>query len=336
MNRAAGIAVLFIMITISTASNASPPELGKVAWVSGFSAAVEQARKDAKPLFVLFQEIPGCSTCRNYGDHVLSHPLIVDALASEFVAVAIRNNTNGDDDQRVLKSFDEPAWNNPVVRIINADRRELVPRLDGVYRIDGVAAAMADSLRAAKREVPEYLGLLAAETLARRRGTEVATFGMHCFWEGEAKLGRIDGVIQTRPGFVSGSEVVEVEFDPQVVTFEKLATEARTMQCATRIFARTDAQLKAARSIAGDAATRSDEAIRPDNEPKYHLSKSPLRAVPMTESQASRVNAAIATGTQPEKYLSPRQRELARAVTRDGIASVPNQIGRDIRDARPK
>ena len=33
-------------------------------------------------LLVVFQEIPGCSTCVNYGRDVLSHPLLVEAITA--------------------------------------------------------------------------------------------------------------------------------------------------------------------------------------------------------------------------------------------------------------
>ena len=44
---------------------------------------------------LLFQEVPGCSTCRNYGHNVLSHPLMVEAIESLFVPLAIFNNKEG-------------------------------------------------------------------------------------------------------------------------------------------------------------------------------------------------------------------------------------------------
>ena len=37
----------------------SPPELGRVPFLRDYPAAVEQAKKEKKPLFVLFDEVPG-------------------------------------------------------------------------------------------------------------------------------------------------------------------------------------------------------------------------------------------------------------------------------------
>ncbi len=69
--------------------------------------------------------------------------------------------------------------------------------------------------------------------------TEKATFGAGCFWGIEVSYGQIDGVTSTAVGFMGGktenpsyedvctdttghAEVVQVEFDPQVVFYEQL------------------------------------------------------------------------------------------------------------------
>ncbi len=77
-----------------------------------------------------------------------------------------------------------------------------------------------------------------------------------------------------------------------------------------RVFTRTGKQHEVARTLVGNAALTSDESIKPDSEPKYYLSQTLLRFVPMTPLQASRVNAAVGDGDDPNKYLSPRQIEL--------------------------
>ncbi len=112
----------------------------------------------------------------NYGRQVLTHPLIVDAATTEFVPACIYNNTK--DDAALLELFKEPSWNNPVVRVMTHDRKDLVPRVSGDWTLGGLAQALTKALRAAKRPVPAYLELLARETLARKRGVESAAFGM--------------------------------------------------------------------------------------------------------------------------------------------------------------
>ena len=71
-----------------------------------------------KALAVAAKEVPGCSTCRNYEHTVLSHPLMVEAIESLFVPLAIFNNKGGKY-KKILGQYGEPSWNNPDVRIVD-------------------------------------------------------------------------------------------------------------------------------------------------------------------------------------------------------------------------
>lgn len=308
----AAAAVLAMNAPRSTAAPSGPsPELGRVEWGRDYAAAQQASRASGRPVLVLFDEVPGCHTCVSYGDTALSHPLIVEAAGALFEPVFIHNNTEGAE-KAVLDSFGEPAWNNPVVRIVTAAQTDLAPRLDGDYSPEGLAATMVVALEAAHRDVPPYLTLLASERAARR---ERAVFAMHCFWEGEAKLGGEAGVLSTRTGMLDGREVVEVEYDADALPFARLVQTARSMSCADRIYARDDGQLAAARDADAGAAVRSDAPIRPTpGDDKYSLRQSIYRFVPMTAAQSSRANAALAAGDDPSVWLSERQQALARQI----------------------
>lgn len=65
--------------------------------------------------------------------------------------------------------------------------------------------------------------------------TATATFGIGCFWGPDAQFGAIDGVVRTRVGYAGGTkidptyhslgdhtEVFQVEFDPDTVTYRDL------------------------------------------------------------------------------------------------------------------
>jgi hypothetical protein len=103
---------------------------------------------------------------------------VVDAAESLFVPVAVRNNSKGDEDARTLRAFGEPAWNNPVVRVVDADRKDLAPRLHRDWSVAGVTGLMTEGLRKADRDVPPWLDLLAREAAARRKRLETAVFAM--------------------------------------------------------------------------------------------------------------------------------------------------------------
>lgn len=72
--------------------------------------------------------------------------------------------------------FDEPAWNNPVVRFLGAGAKDVIPREDGVWKTDALLARMVAALRAAERDVPTWLATVAAETASGE--VERAVFAM--------------------------------------------------------------------------------------------------------------------------------------------------------------
>ncbi len=314
---ALALAAFFSIALPPPEGGSAPPELGLVRFERDLDAGLAAAESTGKPVFLLFQEIPGCSTCVSFGEDVLSHPLLVDAIEAEFVPVAIHNNKPGKDAD-ALARYSEPSWNNPVVRFVDSAGKDLLPRKDGVTSAAAIAERAVRALEAARRPVPRYLRLLLAETAPKGRAT--AAFAMHCFWEGEARLGAIDGVLATRAGFLDGQEVVEVVFDPGVVAFDRLAAEAKRLECAAAVYAPDEA----ARSAAGAGAKVLKDAVReaPRADQKHALSLSPLRLVPMTESQAARVNAAVARGEDPADLLSPSQAALAKRIAAGDAARL--------------
>ncbi len=78
-------------------SKAAPVELGKIQWGRDLDHALLAAQTSGKPVFVLFQEVPGCQTCVSFGEQVLSHPLPVEAIETAFEPVFVYNNKSGKD-----------------------------------------------------------------------------------------------------------------------------------------------------------------------------------------------------------------------------------------------
>jgi hypothetical protein len=279
-----------MVVLFAAALSAQPPELGAVSWRRGYDAARDEARKRGVPLLVLFDEVPGCSTVLAYGKDVLSHPLVVDA-AAHFVPVFVSNNSGGDD-RRVLEAFREPSWNNPVLRIVDADGRPLSARITHDAGLNGLLSAMNDALG---DRAPPWLPLVVDAPVAAQ-----ATYAVGCFWEGEAQLGAVEGVRATRPGFVDGHEVVRVEIEP--------GAEQRVAEVA---------RARGYRALPG----RFRDAPRDD---KHALTGTAYARVPMTEAQRARVNAALAAGRDPLPYLSPTQR---RAVDDDRARAALKSAG---------
>ena len=111
-------------------------------------------------------------------------------------------------------------------------------------------------------------------------------------------------MLTTTAGWMGEVEVVEVEFDPLAVSYEALLERAIAGDCAINIFTRSDEhQVLAAQSI-GERAIRSEDAIRVVEDQKYYLGRTPLKYLPMTETQATRINANV---KDAQRWLSPRQ-----------------------------
>ncbi len=307
-----------------------PPELGNVKWLRGFEQAKLVSQKRRKPMFVLFQEVPGCDTCVTYGHKVLSHPLVVEAIETRFVPVVIYNNVKGDD-EKTLKLFDEPASNNPVIRILDASGESLAPRLADDYSISGVVSRMMAALDATHGGIPPYLELLNEQELAQRVGVERATFSVHCFWEGEVALGAVPGVVSTKAGFIGKTEVVDIDYNPKEVSFTSLLRQAIKKDSASGVFARSDEQAKQAEPMLAGQVVRLNDVSKPDKRPKYHIFNSPFRYVPMIELQAIRINEALSQkqGRDARHHLSPRQYELLLKIEQHPDADWPSAVGSD-------
>ena len=276
--------ILMLFCPVLMIAQTNPEELGAVHWLRSYNEAQAKSLKEKKPILILFQEIPGCEVCRNYGNDVLTHPLIVEAIETEFIPLAIYNNKGGDD-AYVLHLFNEAAWNNPVVHIVDNYGSNIIPRLSGNYSAAGISALMTNALIKLKGKAPAYLQLLTDELTAYQKGTSTVMYSMYCFWTGEAVFGKINGVFKTTAGYQGGKEVVSVQFDPAIVKKEELDKIAENQKC----------------------SASSGGSFKPDSTPKYYLSNSAYKVIPMTEIQKCRVNSALGEKQDPKAFLSERQ-----------------------------
>ncbi len=291
------------LMTISC-SAAQPEETGKVAWGRDLQAALTASRQSGKPVFALFQEIPGCAGCKQFGREVLSDPLLVEAIEREFTPLLIANSQPGKDAE-VLRRFGEPAMNYQVVRFLNADAEDIIPRRDHVWETGALAERMIATLEKARRSAPAYLRLLAAEHSAQLKP---AVFAMYCFWTGEMELGKIDGVITTEAGFMGGREVTLVRYDPAAISLPKLIAAAERVRCANAVSVpATD--LPAAQATRLQVGTIAGYRPAPGGDQKKQLGGTAAEKLHLTGAQATKVNAWIRTDpAKALEYLTPSQR----------------------------
>ncbi len=259
-------------------------ELGKVEWLRDYDSALSRAVEEAKPVLILFQEVPGCATCRNYGSEVLSHPMIVEVIEHEFIPLVIYNNKGGGD-RKILDLYGEPSWNNPVVRIVDASGKDIMKRLSGNYSAAGLVLNMSLALRKGGYGEPEYLSLLKEELSVEK--PETSYYKMYCFWGGEAHLGNQDGVVSTEAGWMNGAEVVKVVYDGARLKEKNLTNYATEARCQPMEY---------------------HKSYKKDKDPQYYLKKSKYKYLPLLAIQKTRINSALANEKDPTVYLSPSQK----------------------------
>lgn len=139
-------------------------------------------------------------------------------------------------------------------------------------------------------------------------------------------------MLETRAGYIGSSEVVEVWFDPQAMSFADLLAHAESHACADAVFATSAQQLASARAAVGTRARELAAPVRPDPESKYYLRQTALRHIAMTPAQAARVNAHVRGGDHLA-FLSPRQRQWLASLADTETPDLPVAIDQPITDA---
>lgn len=259
-------------------------ELGNVNWLREYESALQIAKLHNKPIVLLFQEVPGCAGCVNFGHDVLEHPLLVELIEDQFVPLAIFNNHPGKDAE-ILGKFNETAWNYPVVYVLDEGGNPIVPKLTNRYDPDGLFEKLCAALSVLGIDLPEYAKLLRDDLIVEYGLAKTVTFETPCFWSGETSLAGLKGVLTTLAGWIGGEEVVRVEFDPERVIVEQLERFA-----STEGFKRTN-----------------KSGFRVDKTPQYYVSKTDFAHIPLSPVQRTKINLAIPYRNQPERFLSPRQ-----------------------------
>jgi hypothetical protein len=263
-------------------------ELGRVSWYRNYDLALQLSEKQNKPILILFQEVPGCATCRNYGHQVLTHPLMTEAIENEFIPLAIFNNKKGKD-LIVLEKFKEPAWNNPVVRIINSNGENIVPRVANDYSVIGLYNAMVKALKSYGNPVPEYLKLLGEELSAtfKNNSLQESYFKMYCFWTGEKELGNQDGVLATKAGFINNTEVVRVIYNCDKISKEALNNFAKSNKMTP--------------------ISNQGQFVWAEGDEDYFIQHSDYKYLPLSEVQKTKINSALGFKKTAAEFLSPKQ-----------------------------
>ena len=292
----------------SLATDSSQPiEVGTVSWGRELTEALTASEASGKPVFALFQEVPGCAGCKQFGADVLSNRVIVDAIEEAFEPLLIHNNTGGRDAE-VLAAFGEPAWNFQVVRFLDSTGADLLPRKDRVWETGPLAMRMVAALELSGRPVPAYLRLIEQEHSDRLQTVHLV---QPCFWVGEMQLGQIDGVVTTEAAFMGGHEITTVRFDPAEVSAETVVAEGVKRGVASHIFA--DGNVADQLSAAGydvSPTDRSTHRVAPGRDQKRQI-RGVGSLQGLSEAQLTKVNAFARQATKRARsFLAPSQGAL--------------------------
>ncbi|MBT8346097.1 MAG: thioredoxin family protein [Desulfofustis sp.] len=302
-------AFLFISPSWSAAASDqdNPIEIGHVSWSRDYQGALQASRHSGKPVFLFFQEVPGCLGCRTFGSQVLTHPLLVEAVEDEFIPVLVYNNRRTGMDAQLLKQYGEPSWNYQVIRFVDANERDLIPRRDRVWDIGSLAARMVAALKAADRSVPLYLSSLAVEYDTSHLQT--AVFGMYCFWTGEYELGSIAGVVATEAGFYRGREVTLVTYHNDQLALKVLIGEAEDRQCARTVYLNDHSTAVQSRlKIKQFEPNEYQPAPASDQKKQLQQWLMDHRNLSLTMMQLTKLNSFLAGDPEAMlQWLSPRQ-----------------------------
>jgi len=314
--------------TIQSTPTNNPIELGKINWLRDYDTALAKSKEKGKPILILFQEVPGCSTCTKFGFGPLSDPFIVEAIEDNYIPLAIHNNKKGKDAE-ILKQFNEPAWNNPVVRIVNTNGRDLVRRMANRWTPSDLLATVVEGIKKSNKEVPAYL-VLRQQELNGQENLKEANLAMYCFWTGEKEISKIQGVLSTEAGFMHGKEVVKVTYDANNVSLPTLVNQAAKAKCADAVFVDDDYDIASLRKATEINNVKRTGKYQRDKEVKYYLSKSDYKYIPMSPLQQAKVNAALGSKENPDQHLSPRQLAVKNFIVKKQNLKWVSQINQDM------
>ena len=249
-------------------------EVGLVSWNRDFNAALKKSKNMNKPILALFQEVPGCHGCKTFGKEVLSNKKLVKKIENNFIPVLIYNNRRGKDSE-LLAQYNEPSWNYQVIRFLDSNGKDIIPRRDKIWSLDKTNSRVDEAIKAFAANNKNVVSKNESTT-----GIKEVAFAQHCFWTGEMKLGGIDGVKQTEAGFYNGREVTRVWYDENMINKESLISKAKQSGVADKVYTVTD-----------NKVFNADYRKAPASDQKRQLRGTKYENLELNPYQATKVNA---------------------------------------------
>ncbi|KAI2513497.1 peptide-methionine (S)-S-oxide reductase [Fragilaria crotonensis] len=309
-------------------------ELGRLNFkhdASSFHRALEVSRYTEKPVLLIFQATHGAPDAVAMGTSVLSHPLLIEAAESLFIAVFIDIAGTSSDDAQLLARYHENRHHDTVVRIVNYKGRDLAVKLEGSRcSVGNIARAMREALERKTLKVPTYLRLLEEErralidvpSKAVRTTAKVIVFTTKATKKAEVGFGELNGVIAVECGKISGNRAVKVTYDPEVIDCKAVFLHAIFHVYVESVYWTDMHQMMSVQSQllkVDDPPLLEELGSTPftrGKDPKHFLRTTLLKYVPLTSLQALKANLAISKDQNElvDDLLSPRQLAIFNAV----------------------
>ncbi len=120
----------------------------------------------------------------------------------------------------------------------------------------------------------------------------------------------------TNAAWIGADEVVRVHYNAELLSFDTLLDHAIANSCDRKVYATSDEQFALATKKLKGRVERYEGVTREgkSSDQLFYLGKSHLRYLPLTPTQARRVNSALGTKNKPDRWLSPRQQALAKTI----------------------
>lgn len=154
----------------------------------------------------------------------------------------------------------------------------------------------------------------AAVVTAEQSPPETATFSMYCYWAGEATLGRVEGVVASRIGHWGGSEIVQVDYDPELTNLSALVGALKEQRSFYSLVASDGASIASAASVLSPSEISEFGGKPRFIESKYNLRRNhpEFLLLGLSEQQAMVLNSwSYFGGTMPEVLTLDQQQRLS-------------------------
>lgn len=296
--------------------------------------AIKRASDMAKPILCVHADFPGDI---HAGREIFSHPLIVEACESLFISVYPKE---AEIERRIQPQ--SRLSGKTLVRLLDRSANEVTSIISDKLTRAGLLEKMIETLEFCEQPVPTYLSILLEEErcfsevgvgVKRRTTDRRCAFAVDNAAVAEVEFAGLDGVIATRTGWIDRTSAVEVTFDSKRLSYGCLVRFALKQSICTVIYfcnneERIAAQVEVERVNGSTRFQSYMGMIQPDCDPKHALRMTPLRFVPLTDLQATRVNRLVHIGkfNEATHLLSPRQGLILMSAMRMAMKKSFHQV----------